>query len=385
MKIDDYLASIYYDPKWPGSFSGPRALYKAIKKEGKRIISMGKIKKWLKSQEAYTMHRKVVTKFKRNRVYVEKMDDQWDVDLMDMTHYAKDNGGTRFVLLAIDIFSRFAWAVPLMSKKASVVVRGFDELLQKASPRKPIKIRTDRGGEFVNAQMKKWFENHDILHSITYNEVKANYVERLIKTLKSRIVKMFQYENNFEYVDHLDDVLDSYNHTYHSSLKRRPADVNKQNEQDVYDEQFVLPLLKKELNKTETKKKKKPIKNRTRRRTTFRFNIGQEVRISYLRKLFDREYDKKWTGEVFTVTKWWRRDGIPVYELEDYGKDPVQGTFYELELQPVSLDPDQAFKIEKVIKTRGRGKKKEHLVKWLNWPDKYNQWIPDEELLNLKD
>ena len=384
--MDDYLTSIYYDPKNPGSFSGPRALYKAVRADGKRIISTNKIKKWLKSQEVYTMHRKVVHKFKRNRVYVEHIDDQWDVDLMDMAVYAKENGGVRFVLLAIDIFSRFAWAVPLMSKQAKDVVKGFDELLKKANQRKPVKIRSDHGGEFVNKQMKKWFKDHNILHSVTTNEVKANYVERLVKTIKGRIVKMFHHENNFQYADHLDDVMDSYNHTYHSTLKRRPAQVTKKNEDIVYAEQYIEPLLKKNLMEKSTTSVKvdKKKKKKHKKRQPFRFNIGQEVRISYLRKLFDREYDQKWTGEVFTVKNRWVRDGIPVYELLDYGKEPVKGTFYEQELQAVTLDPDQSFKIEKVIRSRGRGKKKEHFVKWLNWPQKYNQWIPDDELLSLQ-
>ena len=74
------------------------------------------------------------------------------------------------------------------------------------------------------------------------------------------------------------------------------------------------------------------------------------------------------------------REGIPIYELKDYGHDPVTGTFYEPELQAMALDPDQPFKVEKVIKSRGRGSMKEHLVKWLNWPTKYNSWIKDSKL-----
>ena len=96
---------------------------------------------------------------------------------------------------------------------------------EKAKPRKPVKIRTDHGGEFVNGQLKKWFHQQNILHSVTHNEVKANYVERLIKTIKSWIVKMFQHRNSFKYVDELDEVIHGYNNTYHSSIKRRPSSV----------------------------------------------------------------------------------------------------------------------------------------------------------------
>ena len=127
-KLASYLENLYYDPKNPASFSGPRSLYKAVKNAGQRVISMGKIKKWLKTQETYTMHRKMVRRFKRNRVQVDHIDEQWDVDLMDMNYYAKHNNGMSFVLLVIDIFSRYAWAVPLQNKQATTVRKGLDEL-----------------------------------------------------------------------------------------------------------------------------------------------------------------------------------------------------------------------------------------------------------------
>ena len=111
--MDDYLASIYYDHRKPGSFGGPKALHKGVRSEGKRIISMRRIKEWLKKQETYTMHRKMIRKFKRNRVQVSHIDEQRDVDLMDMSAYTDENNGTRLVLMCIDIFSRYSWAVPL--------------------------------------------------------------------------------------------------------------------------------------------------------------------------------------------------------------------------------------------------------------------------------
>lgn len=108
--------------------------------------------------------------------------------------------------------------------------------------------------------------------------------------------------------------------------------------------------------------------------------MGDKVCISHLRKLFSREYDVRWTGEVFTIDKRFKREGIPVYGLLDYANDPDQGTFYEPELQAVKFDADQPFKVEKVLKTRGCGTNKEHLIKWLNWSSKYNSWIRDSDL-----
>jgi ribosomal protein L19 len=144
----------------------------------------------------------------------------------------------------------------------------------------------------------------------------------------------------------------------------------------LWQQQYVEPYVK-EINNTKVNDVKKQKTKKKDKKKTFRFKIGDKVRISHLRSLFQREYDQKWTGEVFTVTKRWSREGIYVYELDDYGGDPVEGTFYEQELQTVTFDADQPFKIEKVLKTRGRGTNKEHYVKWLSWPNKYNSWIND--------
>ena len=220
--------------------------------------------------------------------------------------------------------------------------------------------------------MKKWFEDHNILHSVTHNEMKANYVERLIKTIKSRIVRYFQHKNTHDYIDHLDDFMEGYNNTYHSSIKMKPSNVNKSNELMLWQQQYVKPFVKENFKKNGKKKEKKKTKKKT-----FWFKIGDTVCISHLISLFQREYDQKWTGEVFTVTKRWSREGVYVYELDDYSGQSLAGTFYEPELQAVTFDADQPFKIEKVLKTRGRGANKEHYVKWMNWPSKYNYWIKD--------
>jgi len=363
MTFEEYLGSIYYDPKKPGSFSGPRALYKAVKSEGKRVISMSKIMKWLKSQDVYTTHRRMIRKFKRNKVQVDKIDEQWDLDLIDMIDLAKENNGVKYVMVAIDIFSRYAFAQPLVNKQASTVRAALEKMMNDG--RKAQRIRTDPGGEFCNKLVNTWFEKQNILHTVTHNEVKANYAERFIKTLKSKIVKYLQQNNTLKYVNTLQDFVTSYNDTYHSSIKMRPNSVNDKNEQMLWEQQYVEPFVKADKLK---KKQKQP---------TFKYKIGDRVRVSYLRTLFQREYHQKWSGEIFTVITRWMREGIPVYELKDYGGDSVAGTFYQPELQAIHFDDDQNFKVEKVLKSRGRGKNKEHYVKWMNWPAKYNSWVKD--------
>lgn len=358
MSVDKYLSSIYYNPKHPGSYSGPTKLLRIVRQEGKHKIGLGRIKKWLSAQETYTLHRSVQHKIKRNKVVVDGIDDQWDIDLMDMTTIAKHNQGYKFVLLAIDIFSRFVWLQPLKSKQPKEVVAALKVIFKQG--RIPDKIRNDKGGEFTSQITGKFLKEQGVIQFVTHNEVKANYAERAIKTIKGHFFKYFSEKQTYQYVDHLQDFAYSYNHTHHRSINMAPVDVNASNEPALWRHLYVEPYLK-----VKTTQKKK----------TFRFKVGDTVRVSFLKETFAREYHQKWSGEVFSITKKFMRKGLPIYRLKDYAGDDVHGTFYEPELQKIIFDKDQKFKVEKVLKTKGKGKNKQSLVRWLHWPPKYDSWV----------
>ena len=117
--LEQYLKDIYYNPSNAASFAGPDKLYRFVRKDGKFVISKYKIRKWLQRQESYSLQRPLKRKFKRNRVIVTGIDDQWDMDLIDMTKFAKYNHGYTFILVVIDIFSKYLWMRPLKDKKGA--------------------------------------------------------------------------------------------------------------------------------------------------------------------------------------------------------------------------------------------------------------------------
>ena len=94
----------------------------------------------------------------------------------------------------------------------------------------------------------------------------------------------------------------------------------------------------------------------------------------------DREYSQKWTGELFKIDTRFRREGVPVYTILDWDGERVDVTFYEPELQPVTIDPTTEYRVEKILKRRVRNKRKEVLVRWLHWPKKYDSWIPEADV-----
>ena len=126
--------------------------------------------------------------FKKRTVYSGFKDNIWGNDLADMQLTSKFNKGFRFLLCVIDIFSKYAWVVPLKDKKGVSIVNAFQKIL-KESDRKPNKIWVDKGSEFYNNSFKKWLKDNDIEMYSIYNEGKSVVAEGFIRILKNKIYK----------------------------------------------------------------------------------------------------------------------------------------------------------------------------------------------------
>ena len=138
-------------------------------------------------QSADELHKPIIRKFKKRKVYSSFKDNISDVDLADM-QLSKYNKGIRYILCAIDWFSKYAWVVPLKDKKGATITNSFQNILN-SSKRKPNKIWVDQGSEFYKNIFKKWLKDNDISMYSTYNERKSVVAERFIRTLKNKIYK----------------------------------------------------------------------------------------------------------------------------------------------------------------------------------------------------
>ena len=127
-------------------------------------------------QLAEELHKPIIRKFKKRKVYSTFKDNIWGVDLADMQLLNKYNKGIRFLLCVIDVFSKYAWVVPLKYKKGISIVKTFQSIL-KQSNRKPNKIWVDKGSEFYNAYFKNWLRDNDIVTYSTHNEGKSVVAE----------------------------------------------------------------------------------------------------------------------------------------------------------------------------------------------------------------
>ena len=137
-------------------------------------------------QLADELHKLIIRKFKKRKVYLAFKDKIWAADLADMQLLSRYNKGIIFLLCVIDIFSNYAWVFPLKDKKGISIVTAFQTILRQPNI-KPNKIWVDKGSEFYNASFKKLLQDNDIVMYSTYNEGNSVVAERFIRTLKSKI------------------------------------------------------------------------------------------------------------------------------------------------------------------------------------------------------
>ena len=301
-------------------------------------------------QLAEELHKPIVRKCKKRKMYSAFKDNVWGADLADMQVISKYNKGVRFLLCVIGVFSRYTWVIPLKDKKGVSIVNAFQSILKDPmelhSNRKPSKIWVDKGSEFYNSSFKKWLQHYDIEMYSTHNEGKLVVAERFIKTLKNKIYKYMTSISKNVYADKLDDIVNEYNNKYRRTIKMKPIDVK--------DNTYIN--IDKEINDKDPK-----------------FKVDDHVRISKYKNVFAKGYTPNWTEEVFIIKE--IKNTVPwTYVINDLNGEEIIGTFYEKELQKTSQDE---FRIGKVIKRKGD----KLYVKWKGYDSSFNSRIDKNNIV----
>ena len=247
------------------------------------------------------MHKSVIKKFNKRKVYSQFKENIWGVDLADMKLLSKQNKSIKYLLCAIDLFSKYAFVIPLKDKKGIGITNAFNKII-KQSNRKPNKIWVDQGGEFYNHVFKKWLSDNDIIMYSTFNEGKSVVAERFIRTLKNKLHKHMSATGKNVYFEVLDDVVNEYNNTKHNTIKMKPKDVKNDNNQYI-----LMSIIK-----------------------------FPNFQISKSKNIFAKGYTPNWSKEIFIINK--INDTVSyTYNLKDLNGKEIIGSFYDRELQKTKL------------------------------------------------
>lgn len=338
------LLTSYHNPRQPGSLGGVTSFARTLK------LPVKKAREVLQKDLGYTLHKPRRRRFPTLPVMVFNIDEQWVVDLVEVQNISKYNKGMRYLLMVIDAFSKYAWVEPIKSKTGKAVTEAFEKILKRAKGRKPINLQTDDGKEFHNSTFAALMKQKNIHHFSTSGDTKASIVERFIRTFKERLYRYFTVKNTLGYLPVLPDLVKGYNASYHRTIGMAPDHVNVKNEKEVWDRMYGKRLSR--------KPKKGSLK------------VKDRVRLNKKYRQFKKGYLPGWTEEVFVV-----RRVIPgvvtTYKIEELDGVPLKGTFYEQDLQKVTVSEDDLFRVEKVLKRKGN----KLLVRWKGWSNKYDSWI----------
>ena len=362
--VEESLHEIYYDPASTGGFGGIERLLGEAKRRGLQV-SRKRVEDFLADQETYARHKPVKRNFLRNHTYVRGTDDQWQADLAEVQHLSKDNGGIRYLLTCIDVFSKHAWVVAIRSKSSEDMVEAFHKLFQ-TSKRLPKRLQTDKGKEFLCKPVQQLLKQKGVHHFTSNSDKKAAVVERFNRTLKTRMFRYLTSKNSKRYVDVLQQLVDSYNKSFHRSIGMAPADVRKEHERHIW---YFLYGAADKLRRQRLKSGKDVPE------------AGEVVRISRWKGTFEKGYAPNWSDELFNVNRVIKHP-LPMFELRDAKDEPIEGRFYTKELQRVRRGE---YVVEKVLAERRRPDGvREVLVKWEGWPASYNSWVEKSTLRNMQ-
>ena len=271
-----------------------------------------KIIDFLRKNEIHSKFRRIVKrKFPTRRIIVHAPFTIWIGDLIEYTQYgyARANNGFKYILVLIDCFSKKAFVEPVKRKNMTDVANALTKIFSGLQTF-PNTLITDEGLEFYNRAVRKVLERFIIHHYSIKTQRKASIVERLIRTLKSRLEKYFYKNKTKRWLDVIQQITSNYNRTFHRSIEMAPNDVTDKNRKNVFSNLFP-----------DISKKVKP-----------KLKIGDIVRIVRKKNIFEKGYKQNWSDQKYRIRGFKSTAGRVWYYIEDLQGNRIPGSFYYYEL-----------------------------------------------------
>lgn len=339
--------NVYYEPRHPAGYGGVERLRRATASTRRATLD------WLQAQRTYTLHKPARKRYSTRAYKVAAVDQQWQADLVEMIPYADVNKGYKYLLTIIDLFSRFAWAVPLKVKTGNAVAAAFRRVF--AQGRKPQRLQTDDGREFDNRVVQHLLNLQNIRFFTVQSQFKAAVCERFNRTLKAKMWHYFTRMGNYRWIVILPELLRAYNSAVHRSIGIAPVDVNDENEHELW-----------------LRQERKGPQRVTQRDITTRFDVGNHVRVSVAKEPFAKGYLPNWTEEVYTISQVLNTEPAQ-YKLTDLANQEIRGSFYAAEIQKVV--PPEHHAIERILNRRRVHGRMQYFVQWRGYGPEFNSWV----------
>ena len=268
-----------------------------------------KIIKYLRANQTASLHRPRRKKFPRRRIVTRYPGNILQSDLIDMQKFSTKNSNYSFILVVIDCFTKKVWARPLKNKRGDSTAAALRSIFE--SMEYPIQsLIFDEGLEYLNKYVETLLEEYNIHSYHIKTKLKASSAERFNRTLKEKIWKYFTSTGRNRWIDALEDLIESYNNTYHKSIKMTPNQVNMENRKQVFKNLFPKYGFKFEC----------------------RLHRGDKVRVALFKPEFSKGFTQNWSRDIFTVTKSFQSNGVCWYRIKDRDGAiyPKYKYFYEL-------------------------------------------------------
>lgn len=298
------------------------------------------------------LHRDARRNFKRRSTIMRGISDTLQADLVEMIPYQKQNKNMKYILTVINVFSKKAYARALKNKTGPEVTQAMESILNSLNHQ--IKhLHVDNGKEFYNKSMQNMLRERNINMYSSFSTMKAAIAERFNRSLKSLMFKEISLRGKYKWVDILQSLISKYNNRKHRTIKMKPNEVN------ITNEQHLLDTVYKKIENV----KRKP-----------KFKIGDFVRLSKYKHIFEKGYTPNWTTEIFKI-RTVQSTNPTTYLLRDLDGQDINGSVYSEELQLTEYP--NLYLVEKIIRKKGNMV----YVKWLGFDRKHNSWIKKANVL----
>ena len=338
-------------------------------------VKSKKVAKVLSKSDVYTTFREFKKPSKTPPIRTYGPNYLWEADLMFFTHpdFASSNEGFFYILAFIDTFTKAAGIMKLKTKDTKIVTEMMKKKFDNGD--KPKYLRVDAGGEFLSHTFTQMCAKHNVKVYIAQEPIKCAFIERFNRTFKRILVQLMEHHNSVRWVDFIKPAISIYQSRKHSSIGMSPDEAeDEENHEAIYDK--LLRKYAKDDRIKYIKNKKLP-----------KFRKGDIVKIFKKKGIFTRGFNQSVTKEYFTIYHIDRRLSKDRYYLKDLTGERIIGSFYSEYLVPFTpptnggeyrIDPN--FSDFKRKRIRGVP----HIwVKWLGWPSKFNQWIPEADIRHL--